>query len=368
MSDDQNYDTDDVREIIASSLDIAEERTMSLKEFQKIFKGFGRNLSGRKFSDLQQKLAAIYDLDKLEKLQEKISDTVNRHILFDDKFLTVYQEVKNIDEIKKKLDTIFEKYQPNPEIESQVNKRTFYPLRRNDIREDLIISYQFSQVRELTVRQEIDSSDLKDNISELYSQVFGFKTTELTCFDSVVIDIERQILIVLIDLARIMPRNELNVIHSNFSHFIKKELGLEIIEKYDFLSSPLDLFPCIQKFYDETVDKVSGVTEIYFTTTEGTAHHEKLRGESVDIRQVTYHESGVNGLKNTEIDGVKLDETITPYRISKKYYDRDIEISLNSSYNALSNINGSHLYNAFIIGSRSYEDIEFVLNKLLTLR
>ncbi|EPK1708291.1 hypothetical protein JHZ77_004176, partial [Acinetobacter baumannii] len=248
------------------------------------------------------------------------------------------------------------------------NKRTFYPFRKNDIREDLIISYQFSQVRELTVRQEIDASDLKDGISEMYSQVFGFKTTELTCFDSVIIDIERKILIILIDLARIMPRNELNVIHSNFSHFIKRELGLEIMEKYDFLSSPLDLFPCIQKFYDEKVDKVSGVTEIYFTTTEGTAHHEKLRGDSVDIRQVTYHESGVNGLKNTEIDGIKLDETITPYRISKKYYDRDVEISLNSSYNALSNINGSHLYNAFIIGSRSYEEIEFVLNKLLTLR
>lgn len=368
MPDNQNYDTDDVREIIASSLDIAEERTMSLKEFQRIFKGFGRNLSGRKFSDLQQKLSAIYDLEKLEKLQLKISDTVNRHISFDDKFLTVYQGVENIEEIKEKLDTIFENYQPNPEIESQVNKRTFYPLQRKNIREDLIISYQFSQVRELTVRQEIDSSDLKDTISEVYSQVFGFKTTELTCFDSVIIDIERKILILLIDLARIMPRNELNVIHSNFSHFIKRELGLEIIEKYDFLSSPLDIFPCIQKFYDETVDKVSGVTEIYFTTTEGTAHHEKLRGDSVDIRQVTYHESGVNGLKNTEIDGVKLDETITPYRISKKYYDRDIEISLNSSYNALSNINGSHLYNAFIIGSRSYEDIEFVLNKLLTLR
>ncbi|HDI2492999.1 TPA: hypothetical protein PKT84_003352, partial [Acinetobacter baumannii] len=297
-----------------------------------------------------------------------IIDTVNRHVLFDDKFLTVYPNVKNIDEIKEKLDLIFHNYQSNPDIELQVNKRTFYPFRKNDIREDLIISYQFSQVRELTVRQEIDASDLKDGISEMYSQVFGFKTTELTCFDSVIIDIERKILIILIDLARIMPRNELNVIHSNFSHFIKRELGLEIMEKYDFLSSPLDLFPCIQKFYDEKVDKVSGVTEIYFTTTEGTAHHEKLRGDSVDIRQVTYHESGVNGLKNTEIDGIKLDETITPYRISKKYYDRDVEISLNSSYNALSNINGSHLYNAFIIGSRSYEEIEFVLNKLLTLR
>lgn len=69
------------------------------------------------------------------------------------------------------------------------------------------------------------------------------------------------------------------------------------MQKYDFLAAPLDLFPCIQKFYDETVDNISGVTEIYFTTTEGTAHHEKLRGASVDIRQVVYHESGVNGLK-----------------------------------------------------------------------
>ena len=71
MTDDQKHDTDDVREIIASTLDIAEERAMSLKEFQRIFKTVGRNLSGRKFSDLQQKLSAIYDLEKLEKLQEK---------------------------------------------------------------------------------------------------------------------------------------------------------------------------------------------------------------------------------------------------------------------------------------------------------
>lgn len=368
MTDDQKHDTDDVREIIASTLDIAEERAMSLKEFQRIFKTAGRNLSGRKFSDLQQKLSAIYDLEKLEKLQEKISDTVNRHILFDDKFLTVYQGVENIAEIKQKLDAIFESYQPDPEAELQVNKRTFYPFQKHNIRDDLIISYQFSQVRELTVRQEIDTDDLKDSVSELYSSVFGFKTTELRCFDSVILDEKRSLLILLVDLARVMPRNELNVIHSNFSHFIKRELGLEIMQKYDFLAAPLDLFPCIQKFYDEAVDKISGVTEIYFTTTEGTAHHEKLRGDSFDIRQVIYHESGVNGLKNTEVDGVKLDETITPYRISKKYYNRDIEISLNSSYNALSNINGSHLYNAFVIGSRSYEDIEFVLNKLLTLR
>lgn len=368
MTDVQKPDTDDLREIIAGSLDIAEERAMSLKEFQRIFKSLGRNLSGRKFADLQQKLGAIYDLEKLEKLQIKITDAVNRHILFDDKFLTVYQDVVNIDEIKAKFDTIFANYEPNPELESQVNKRTFYPLQRTDIRDDLIVSYQFSQVRELTVRQEIDIDDLKDGVSELYSQVFGFKTTELTCFDSVIVDNERKILMVLVDLARIMPRNELNVINSNFSHFIKKELGLEIIQKYDFFVSPLDLFPCIQKFYDEPVDQISGVTEIYFTTTEGTAHHEKLRGDSVDIRQVTYHESGVNGLKNTVIDGVKLDETITPYRISKKYYDRDIEISLNSSYNALSNINGSHLYNAFVFGTRSYEDLEYVLNKLLRLR
>lgn len=220
MTDNQEHNTDDVREIIASSLDIAEERAMSLKEFQRIFKTFGRNLSGRKFSDLQQKLAAIYDLDKLEKLQEKISDTVNRHILFDDKFLTVYQDVENINEIKEKLDSIFEDYQPNPELESQVNKRTFYPFQRHDIREDLIISYQFSQVRELTVRQEIDTDDLKDSISDLYNLVFGFKTTELRCFDSVILDEERKVLILLVDLARVMPRNELNVIHSNFSHFI----------------------------------------------------------------------------------------------------------------------------------------------------
>lgn len=368
MTDDQKYDTDDVRELIASTLDIAEERAMSLKEFQKIFKTVGRNLSGRKFTDLQQKLSAIYDLEKLEKLQEKISDTVNRHILFDDKFLTVYQNVENITDIKQKLDTIFENYQPDVEAELQVNKRTFYPFQKHDIRDDLIISYQFSQVRELTVRQEIDTDDLKDSVSELYSSVFGFKTTELRCFDSVILDEERSLLILLVDLARVMPRNELNVIHSNFSHFIKRELGLEIMQKYDFLAAPLDLFPCIQKFYDEPVDKTSGVTEIYFTTTEGTAHHEKLRGDSFDIRQVIYHDSGVKGLKNTEVDGVKLDETITPYRISKKYYNQDIEISLNSSYNALSNINGSHLYNGFVIGSRSYEDIEFTLNKLLTLR
>lgn len=83
--------------------------------------------------------------------------------------------MKNIAEIKQKLDSTFESHQPDLEVESQVNKRTFYPFQRYDIREDLIISYQFSQVRELTVRQEIDTDDLKDSISELYSSVLALK-------------------------------------------------------------------------------------------------------------------------------------------------------------------------------------------------
>lgn len=174
----------------------------------------------------------------------------------------------------------------------------------------------------------------------------------------------------MIDLARVMRRNELNLTQNNFNRLIKKTLGAPILETYDFFSQALDLFPCIQKFYDEPIDEnTSGVTEINFTTPAGTAHYEKLRGESKDLRTATYHKAGVAGLRDEEINGVKIEATITPYRISKKYYvESDIEISLKSSYVAINTQNGSHLYDAFLYGTRSYEDLEFAIQKLLTLR
>lgn len=359
---------DFLREEIASQIDLAIERTMSVKEFQKIFKQIGRKLSARKMEDFAGKLGDVYDTDKLNTLFLKIRETVTSHLLYDDKFLTIYHNVENLDHLENQLKSIFENYKADEKKESEANKQIFFPKNRVDLREDeTVFLYQYLQVRELTVKEEIDPDELKDDLGDYFSQIYGLKTDLITCFDSIIIDLERNLFIVMIDLASILPKNELNVIQNNFTNFIKKQLGASLVLGNSLEEKVLNLFPCIQAFYDEQIDDRSGVTEIYFKTTEGTAHHEKLNKNNADIRKNLYHESGVNGLKNTTINGIKLDETITPYRISKKYYDRDIEVSLNSSYHALSS-GDQLLYSTFVYGSRSYEDIEFVINKLLSLR
>lgn len=351
-----NIDINELREDIAFLVDKASERELPLNEVRSVFKSIKSGLSARNFDGLKTKLNSEFDISKLNELCDSMKKLVKSHIHFDDKLISIYTGLSNIDELEQILTEAFE---GSADIDPTVTDYNIYE--RTDLGPNQKI-FQFMVSREISVRKLLSPDDLREDMSEEFQEVIGVKKIPLDCHDFILIDTEKNIVVVGIDLARILGRNELSVAKHNFHNFLSRCLSIK-------LDNGLDLFPKIQEFYDFPVDKTNGITEIYFMTPAGTAHHETLKGNGTDLRQATYHKKGTEGVRNEKAGGVLLNNDITPYRISTRFYvnsGESLDVSLKSSYLAINTSNGSHLYDAYTYGSRNKADLYFVLDKLIT--
>ena len=351
-----NIDINELREDIASLVDKASEREIPLYEVRSVFKATRAVLSARNFDGLKTKLNSEFDIAKLKELCTSMEDLVKSHVAFDDKLISIYKNVSNITELNEILTKAFS---DATVIDNAVTNYGIYQVQNLTPHQKL---FQFVVSREISVRKALSPDDLREDMSEEFQEVIGIKKIPLDCHDFILIDTEKNIVVVGIDLAIILGRNELSVAKHNFHNFLLKSLGIK-------LENDLDLFPKIQEFYDLPIDKTNGVTEIYFMTPSGTAHHETLKGNGSDLRQATYHKKGAEGVRNEKVGGVLLNNDITPYRISTKFYrspNGSLDISLKSSYLAINTGNGSHLYDAYAYGSRSKVDLYFILDKLIS--
>lgn len=341
-------DIDKLRDNIAGLVDLADMREIPLSQVQVIFRE--ENLSARNFSGLKTKLSGIYNSDTLTKLQNNLTKFIDNHIIFDDKLITFVKNI-NLNDLKQKLSKTFDEsscaYTAYKTVQISTNK----------------ILYQFATIREINVRETLSVDDLREDISEDYEELIGIKTKKLHCYDFVLLDFDRSIAIIGIDLAQVLGANEANIANINFANFLKKELNVNIIN-----SQKTNLFPKIKYFYNLPTDETNGVVEIYFITDEGTAHHETARGNTKDLRTATYHSSGVQGLRNIKFVNDMLTADISPYRVTSKFYQNDnvLQIALKSSYLAINTINGSHLYESYIYGVRNLEQFNFIIDKLTT--
>ena len=361
MNTNTTINIQDVKDEISYWIDEAIAREIQLFEIQSVFRKALNGLSGRSFDDLKLRSQNETDEKKLLDLSARLIDFVRSHILFDDKLVSLFPDMQSATQINQFLQTYFN---DNKNYSGQITGN-YQPFEKNDLTNGVFF-YQFCIVREVNIRQEISTSNLNANIANQFHNVYGVKRIPLNCFDFILIDLNNNKIITGIDLARVLGKNELNVALNSFYINFRKIINDTAISS--FLNKPQDLFPKIQIFYDEVKDQTNGVTEINFITPAGTAHYEKLRGKSKDLRIAPYHEKGVEGVKNETENGVLLNNDITPYKIGKKYYRDigDIEIHLKSSYLALHSTNGSHLYQAYIYATRNYNDLNFALQKLVT--
>ena len=348
----ENIDLNEIREQIAKYVDWALDRRVPLPELQATFRGVKRTLSARNGEGLKTKLNGEFDLDKLSKLKAELEKLLRSHIFFDDKLISVYYEV-DVEETTEKLLEFFK----NNLSESPENETEYHPIEQVKL-SDSVSLFQFSIVREISVRDILDPDDLIESISEEYQQLIGIKKIPLACYDLVICDTKNNYVVVAIDLASVLSRSDLNLAYINFNNYLEKSIGIR-------LTDPCDFFPKIQELYDEK-SKDNGVTEIVFMTPHGTTHNEKLRGNQKDLRDATYHDEGAKAVRNEKVDGKLLGNDITPYRISMRYYfdDKNLDTSLKSSYQAINTSNGSQLYEAYIYGTRNIDDLNFILNKL----
>lgn len=337
---------DELRDSIANLIDLADEREISLGQIQNIFRE--NNLSARNFSGLKTKLNGVYSSDTLTKLQSRLRDFINNHIIFDDKFITLVKNV-SLDDFEQKLSMEFDKIR---------YPYTIYQVTKISSNKKL---YQFATIREINVREALSVENLREDISDDYQELIGIKKTKLHCYDFLLLDFDRNLVIIGIDLAQILGANEVNISNINFINFLKKALNISIDDH------KIDLFPKIKEFYNLPKDKTNGVVEIYFMTDEGTAHHETARGNTKDLRTATYHSSGMQGLRDIKFINEMLTADISAYRITSKFYqaDAEMQIALKSNYIAINTTNGSHLYEAYIYGVKNLEQFNFIIDKLV---
>lgn len=357
---------DEIREKILELLDIADRRDIRLDEIKTTLMSVEGIEVGGHLKIIKEKISQNVNIEALKKLYKKLRFLVDGHILFDDKIIKIYEVSNKLKLIKNALEYLFNNYKQDYKAENEVNEALFFPRKCLKINENVLI-FQFKQIRELTVKKEIPRNSLKDNIEEDYKQVFGMKRIELDCYDSILIDLENNLFIVMVDLATVMPNSLDNLVLNNFEKYLRASLA-EHINLSEIIDKPCNLFSCIQQFYDEPKDSSNGVTSLYFTTSEGTSHSEKLKGEWKDLREATYHKGGVYSLKNTTYNDVKLNETITPYRITKRYYNMNVDISIKGNIRHISSASRPELYSALAERARSYDSMKFIIDKILQLR
>lgn len=348
----ENVDINEIRENIAQHVDWALDRKIPLSELQATFRSVKHTLSARNGEGLKNKLNGEFDIQKLSKLKEELEKLLRSHILFDDKLISVYYEV-DVEETTRKLSEFFK----NNLSTCPENETEYHPVKHVKL-SDSVSLFQFSIIREISVRDVLSPDDLIESISEEYQQLIGIKKIPLACYDLVICDTSNNYVVVAMDLASVLSRSDLNLAYNNFNNYLEKDVGI-------FLTGACDFFPKIQDLYDEKTKK-NGVIEIVFMTPHGTTHDEKLKGNQKDLRDATYHDEGTKAVRNEKVNGKLLGNDITPYRISMRYYfdDRNLDTSLKSSYQAINTPNGSHLYEAYVYGTRSIDDLRFILGKL----
>lgn len=348
-------DLNQLREHISTLVDMAAEREIPLYELQETFRNTKSSLSARNIDGLKNKLNSEFDIDKLNKLSEALTDTVTAHIKYDDKLISIFR-TDDLDNILLKLDSA-----PSfPTMNTPENfNYEFY--KKTELSERLYL-YQFSITREVNVRTQLDPNDLREDIAEDYQEVIGIRKIPLRCFDFILIDTDNNRIIKGMDLAKVLGHNDLNIAKNNFDIYLREVYSINLKNYFH-----VDFFDKIQNFYELPKNGDQGVTELAFMTPAGTAHYETLKGKGIDLRTATYHEKGAEGVRNEKYNGKLLNNDITPYKINMRFYfetPKFIDIFLKSSYRDINVANGSHLYEAYVYGSRSLNDLNFIINKL----
>lgn len=159
----------------------------------------------------------------------------------------------------------------------------------------------FASIRVQEVREPVEvSDDMKDALSG-YEQVVGIRHIERQAMDVVWIPDEGTTVDVRVDFPKGMLLDQGTYAHEQ----IREQLSLLIGQ--DHLTSPVDLFPIVEKLYRNPLDGT--VVELAFGTSTASLKHEKMRRSSLCLRTETYHVGGTNALT----------APIQPYRISVQW-------------------------------------------------
>lgn len=340
---------------LQAMIDECRTRGITLEDFRKSFRGVSVE-QPKQWRSIPSLLEMLND-EKLKKLTKKIEKLLENHRFYNDKLLVVYEDQNT--EVLKELDEIFTSItNDNALVNNDYIAEASYDLSKDDE----VTLHHFKKVRDLFSKEDINIDKLPvDAQSELneFDRIIGVRATQLNCYDAILFDFKKKIMIIQLDLISMMNSGEVD---KNIDDFLKV-LNSIIVDKLDNSfkidkkSTAINLYGCIKNFYDNVE---GAVTRLSFTTSKG-VHHETLKGAATDIRKADYHIGGK----------AKESGNVFPYRVTKKF-DLDIDNKpqafIGVRYNYFAKPGAKFLGSARIFDVMNYKSYVYVLSKIIENR
>lgn len=314
-----------------------------------IFKSNGLLNTKSSWEDTYKLISELPDSEitnqTLDAIIEAFNNDVFSTILFRDKYLTIYEDPKNYEDIISKINELSFEFDGDfsPILDNSLDFE-FIKTQNNHL-----VFYTFKSIRSLSTKVDLGVFALKqDFVDEEYDRVYAYKTVDLPCFNSIIFDTEKKNIILSADLANQFQDENLRAEIARLVNLIRQVTGLG----HTIEDTGINLFPCVAKLYHE---QPGVIKELAFKTDDGVAHREIARGGIDDVREGDYH---VGGTASTSIQ---------PYDIKKIYggkkFNDKKDLLLKGSWYIL-NLPTPILTNVTITVN-SAQDMNDMVNKLI---
>ncbi|WP_228256462.1 hypothetical protein [Acinetobacter johnsonii] len=129
----------------------------------------------------------------------KIKTDFNKRVLFEDKYLSVYNELSCYDQLKQHLESLVA---PDQTLDLSRNgdfKDHIFQAKQEVEQKHI---YQFKIIRTFILKENIRVDALKSEyVNEEYEKLVAYKEVRLPCFDSIILDDVTQQIILCADLS-----------------------------------------------------------------------------------------------------------------------------------------------------------------------
>lgn len=344
---------DEIKDNIEHLTRCCQVRGMKIYDVKELYKELDLE-SSNSWNGIISKIQNLTDTSKFEalsNLENKLATMLNYHRLFSDKAIRAYLNHEDYDAIKVELALA---HSQAKEIDGNFQTEAAQIF-------NSLIFYPYKTERTFTEKVSINPKSLtplgnNDLSYESFDEIIAIKRIKKTCIDSLIIDNSSKSIFISIDLASMLRSDEIHAAAAKILSILNKH-ARKTEKQVRFGDSSKNLFPLIEKFYNETAGEV---TEMTFSTRDGTTHYERLHSGIKDLRKSKYH------LKGSQAT------TITPYRIGKRYPHIingslvNPEIELPGRYKSITTAGTPRLEDALIKNALLPSAFIFSLNKIVS--
>lgn len=220
------------------------------------------------------------------------------------------------------------------------------------------IGLVFASVRVLTTRETISFVDLPKDVAESLGrpdEIVVLKHKRVQASDVVWISHHGTIIDIRVDFPDGMPQEVGEAVHEALRKSFNELAGSDMLEQ------PINLFPLIDQIYRRKNEGT--VVELAFSTTTASTKHEKMRRNSLCLRDEIYHLGGKKALA-TPIEPYRLSVTWDKYEGDKRIGGP--ELSLNGTAR-MAGAAQPFLSSAIISNCVGLADFEDVRSRIISL-